>query len=343
MERGSDILLGRPKTALLLGSEDRLKLRSMARSDLLPRGVAIRAQIVLACAAGDTNKEIAERLGLSKTTVGKWRNRFLESGCVGLYDKPRSGKPPICDQNKMTALLDKMQGAMSSGAACHLSIRSLASEFGLSKSSVHRHLRKSGFQPSISSEETFTSDPFLFRKLRTVAGLYLNPPDNALILGVSKHVFLPSSARLKGLAADGRCIKEMSMLASALSVAPKLVRQKFVVRQRYRELLDVLKRVEETAADDLDIWVVGNNTYMCAHPKIETWLNRPRWFVHVISALDMWQSFVERVFQTIGGSGDYRGQIYSEKEIARKIALFIAGYEKHTRPFIWTKPTRDFF
>ena len=302
--------------------------------------MAVRARIVLACAANETNAAIAKRLAVSKATVGKWRSRFIESGCAGLYDKPRPGKPRSYDRGKIAALFDKARNDPTSASLRQQSIRSLAMEFGLSKSSVQRYLRQFA-----STEDILAGAPFVRENLRSIAGLYLNPPDDALILGIRKQTdaFFAGHARKAG-AADAWRRKEMSLLVNALNIAPKVMRQKSVIRQRHHELSEFLKHVEKIVADDLEIHLVADNASMCAHPKINAWIaSRPRWSVHVIPAPGAWLSLVERIFQTAGDSGSYRDRAASGKEIGRRIASFISNYDKKTRPFLWTKPAGNAF
>jgi putative transposase len=317
-----------------LDSDGYAKLQSMARSISLRSAIAARARIILACAANEPNAEIAERLALSKATVGKWRNRFIESGCAGLYDKPRPGKPPIYDREKIAARLDEARRAPALAAPRHWSIRALASELGLSKSSVHRYLRKLAAAGSVS-----VGMPFVRENLRNVAGLYLNPPDDALILGIGKQT------DFSGAADKGReRLKEMDRLAGALNAAPRVTRQKSVIRQRHHELSEFLKHIEEIVADDLEIHVIADNASMCAHPKIKAWIaSRPRWSVHVVPASGAWLPLVERIFQIAGDGESRRERVASGKEIGRKIASFITNYDKKTRPFLWMKPVESAF
>jgi putative transposase len=317
---------------LSLDSDGTAKLQSMARSDSLRPAIAVRARIILACAANETNAEVAKRLALSKATIGKWRSRFIESGWAGLYDKPRPGKLPVNDREKIAVLFDKARSVPALAAPRRWSVRSLALELGLSKSSVHRYLRQFA-----ATGDALTAAPFVRGNLRNIAGLYLNPPDNALILGVGKQADSIS-------AAGSQRLKEISMLVSALNIASKITCQKFVIRQRHRELSEFLKHVEKVIADDLEIHVIANNASMCAHPKIKAWIaSRSRWSVHVIPAPDAWLPFVERIFQATGDGGSRRERAASGKEIGRMVALFIANYDKKTRPFLWVKLAENAF
>jgi len=178
--------MGRPKAELVLSEEERDQLQTMARSRSLPAGLTQRAKIVLACAAGDTNQVVSQRQGVTAATVGKWRRRFLERRLQGMYDELRPGKPRSIDDEAVAALLNTTLQSKPRDGATHWSVRTLAGETGISKSSVQRYLSLFGVQLHRTTGFKLSTDPFFVEKVRDVVGLYLNPPDNALVLCVDE-------------------------------------------------------------------------------------------------------------------------------------------------------------
>ncbi len=322
---------GRPKAALLLSGSVRAQLQSMAGSDSLRPALAMRAGIVLACAAGETNAEIAKRLALSEATVGKWRRRFLEAGCPGLDDRARPGKPPAYDRATIAALLDKARSAQDAIG----SVRGLAKELGLPKSSMHRYLRQIEFQQCLGDGNGVLGDPRFLRKAQQVIGLYLNPPDGVLILGVERQGKSIVAHR------DG---KDMAILAAALNVASRTPKRKSTVRQRHYELLEFFKQTEGAVPDDVDIHAIANNKLMCAHPRIATWLAaRHRWSVHAVQAPEAWLRFLEQVFSAGEKGADRRKRLVSAQEIVDRIRLFAAASGRNGDPFLWMKSFGNVF
>jgi putative transposase len=177
--------MGRPKATLVLDSELREQLQSLAHSRSLPAGPVCRAKIVLLSAAGKTNVEIARQLDRSKTTVGLWRGRFLKHGVSGLYEKLRPGRPrPLSDERVAQLVRKTLKTKPQAGT--HWSIRQIAAETGVSKSTVHRIWQAFGLQPHRQKQFKLSSDPFFVEKVRDMVGLYLNPPENAAVLCVDE-------------------------------------------------------------------------------------------------------------------------------------------------------------
>ena len=170
---------GRPKVELLLTDEERSQLQSFARSRSLPAALGTRARIILSSADGELNNAIAERLKLTKATVGKWRTRFIERRIAGLYDDVRPGKPRTIDDERLAQLIKTTLHTKPANGSTHWSVRTVAAETGISKTSVARYFQLFGLQPHRSEGFKLSNDPFFIEKLRDVVGLYLSPPDNA--------------------------------------------------------------------------------------------------------------------------------------------------------------------
>src|SRR5450432_4354682 len=174
-----------PKAALVSGREQRAQLESMASSRSLPAGLVTRLRIVLLSAAGKMNQQIARQLGLTNATVGKWRRRFVEQGVAGLHDELRSGRPrPISDE-RVAQLVRKTLETKPKGGT-HWSVRQIAGQTRLSKSTVHRIWRAFGLEPHRQRHFKLSTDPFFVEKVRDIVGLYLNPPENAVVLCVDE-------------------------------------------------------------------------------------------------------------------------------------------------------------
>ncbi|MBI4307815.1 MAG: IS630 family transposase, partial [Chloroflexi bacterium] len=178
--------LGRPVPPVVLSPETHGELEAMTRSRSLPASLVRRARIVLLAAQGLSNTEIAERVGLSKPSVGLWRHRFLAQGLLGLYDEPRPGGPRRIDDERIATLLRKTLKTKPVDGATHWTCRALAAETRLSKSTVQRVWRAFGLQPHRQKSFKLSTDPFFVEKVRDIAGLYLDPPDHALVLCVDE-------------------------------------------------------------------------------------------------------------------------------------------------------------
>ena len=176
--------MGRPKTELVLGEDERLQLISITRSRSILAALVTRARMVLAAADGEPNSAFAQRLQLTRATVGKWRLRFLEQRINGLHDEVRPGKPRTIDDERVAQLIHKTLHTKPADGSTHWSVRTIAAETAISPTSVHRYFKLLDLQPHRSESFKLSTDQFFIEKLRDVAGLYLSPPENALVLCV---------------------------------------------------------------------------------------------------------------------------------------------------------------
>jgi transposase len=177
---------GRPKAELTLSESEQAQLSSIAASRSMPAALVARARLVLAAAAGHNNRAIAERYALTQATVGKWCRRFLKHRIPGLYDELRSGRPRSIDEERVAGLIRKTLDKKPKDGSTHWSVRSAAVESKISKSSVHRYFQLFGVKPHLTESFKLSTDAFFVEKLSDVFGLYLNPPDNALVLSVDE-------------------------------------------------------------------------------------------------------------------------------------------------------------
>lgn len=339
--------MGRPKAELVLESAERAQLQSLVRSRSIPAALRERAQIVLAGAAGEPNSNIAARLGRTQQMVGKWRRRFIERRINGLYDELRPGKPRTIDDERVAELINTTLHATPTDGATHWSVRSLAEETGISRSSVHRYMKLFKLQPHRSETFKLSTDPFFLEKLRDVVGLYLNPPDKALVLCVDEKSQVQALERSQPLLPMGLGYVEgvthdykrhgTTTLFAALDVLTGQVLAECKPRHRHQEFLSFLRAIEKAVPSDLDVHLIVDNYGTHKHAKVKAWLaTRPRWHLHFVPTYSSWLNQVERFFATITQRAIRRGSFRSVKELVERIDHFVNHYNVDCKPFSWT-------
>ena len=338
---------GRPKAALKLIDVEVAQLQSFARSRSLPASLCQRAQIVLASAQGESNLAIGARLKLSKATVGKWRARFLDKRMAGLYDDLRPGRPRSIDDERVAQLIQTTLHTKPSDGATHWSVRSMAAETSISKSSVQRYFQLFGLQPHRTESFKLSTDPFFIEKLRDVVGLYLSPPDNAIVLSVDEKSQCQALERtqpmlplgfgyLEGVTHDYKRHGTTTLFA-ALNVLSGEVIARCKPRHRHQEFLSFLRDIENSVPKGLDIHCIVDNYATHSHPKVKAWLAaRPRWHLHFIPTYSSWLNQVERFFGLITDKAIRRGSFKSVRQLIERIDLFIQNHNANCQPFRWT-------
>src|SRR5271165_2517788 len=337
---------GRPKTELILSDEEREQLASLARSRALPHAIVARAKVVLWSAEGQSNSEIADRLQWTKATVGKWRRRFIEQRVRGLYDELRSGRPRSIEDEKIAALLRRTLSRRPK-AATHWTVRGAAAASGISKSTVHRLFRAFAVQPHRTRSFKLSTDPFFVEKVRDIAGLYLNPPDHALVLCVDEKSQIQALNRTQPVLPMGLGYVEgithdyvrhgTTTLFAALDIATGAVFTECKPRHRHQEFLSFLRNLQACVPAELEVHLVVDNYATHKHPKVRTWLaQRPRFHMHYTPTYSSWLNQVERWFGLITQRAIRRGSFRSVKELVQKIDDFVQHYNRKQRPFIWT-------
>src|ERR1700687_3314923 len=281
--------MGRPKAALVLSPEQRAQLESMASSRSLPAGLVTRVRIVLLSAAGKMNQQIARQLGLANATVGKWRRRFLEQDVAGLHDELRPGRPrPISDE-RVAQLVRKTLETKPKGGT-HWSIRQIAAETRVSKSTVHRIWQAFGLEPHRQKHFKLSTDPFFVEKVRDIVGLYLNPPENAVVLCVDEKSQIQALERSQPMLPMGLGYVEgvthdylrhgTTTLFAALDTAKGTVITQCRKRHRHQEYLNFLRQIEKNVPPDLNVHIIADNYASHKHPRGKRWLAmRPRFHV----------------------------------------------------------------
>lgn len=338
---------GRPKAELVLTDDERIQLQSMARSRSLPSSMTLRARIVLACAAGEANSAVARRMDVTGATVGKWRKRFLEKRISGLHDELRPGPPRSIDDERVATLINKTLHTKPQGGSTHWSIRSIAAETAISPTSVHRYFKLLGLQPHRTESFKLSTDPFFIEKLRDVVGLYLSPPENALVICVDEKSQCQALERTQPMLPMGFGYVEgvthdyvrhgTTTLFAALNVLNGAVLASCKPRHRHQEFLSFLREIDKAVPAEFAIHCIADNYASHKHPKVKAWLAaRPRWHMHFIPTYSSWLNQVERFFGLITDKAIRRGSFTSVKQLVAKIDQFVEHYNQNCKPFTWT-------
>jgi putative transposase len=347
------MVMGRPKAALVLSPAQRERLERMASSRSLPAGLVSRVRIILMSASGKTNQQIARQLRLANATVGKWRRRFLERDVTGLHDELRPGRPrPISDERVAQLVRKTLETKPKEGT--HWSIRQMARQTRLSKSTVHRVWQAFGLQPHRQRHFKLSNDPFFVEKVRDIVGLYLDPPENAVVLCVDEKSQIQALERTQPMLPMGLGYVEgvthdyrrhgTTTLFVALDAAKGTVISRCRRRHRHQEYLDFLRQIEKNVPEDLDVHVIVDNYATHKHPRVKRWLAaRPRFHVHFTPTYASWLNQVEIWFNRITQQAIRRGTFRSVKELVAKIDAFVRTSNASARPFVWTATADSIF
>jgi putative transposase len=337
---------GRPKQELALSPSEREQLVSVTRSRSLPGPLVRRAEIVLLAAEGRSNVTIAEELEVSRLTVGVWRSRFLAQRVPGLYDERRAGAPRSIDDEQIARLVRKTLKTPPRDGT-HWSCRSVAAETKLSKSTVHRVWQAFGLQPHRQKHFKISTDPFFVEKVRDIVGLYLNPPDHAMVLCVDEKSQIQALDRTQPLLPLGLGYVEgvthdyvrhgTTTLFAALDIASGRVLTQCKQRHRHQEFLQFLRHIEASVPAELEIHLVVDNYSTHKHAKVRRWLAvRPRFHVHYTPTYASWLNQVEIWFNIITQRAIRRGTFKSVRDLITKIENFVQHYNPRCHPFAWT-------
>lgn len=342
---------GQVLVALVLSDGEREELSLLAARRNTAQGLAMRARIVLGCAAGAQNKEVAADLRVDPSTVGKWRRRFVERRMEGLYDEPRSGAPRTIDDTRIEAVIVRTLESTPPGAT-HWSSRGMARTSGLSVSTVQRIWRAFGLQPHRSESFKLSTDPLFVEKVRDVVGLYVAPPSHAVVLCVDEKSQIQALDRSQPLLPmrSGQIERRThdytrhgtTSLFAALDIATGRVIGKCYPRHRAAEFRRFLDEIEKAVPDDLDVHLMMDNYATHKTVLIRNWLaKRPRWHVHLTPTGSSWINQVERFFALISERQIKRGVHRSVAELQAAIAAFIEQHNTDPKPFRWTKSADD--
>src|SRR3954447_17189727 len=334
-----------PPSELVIGDQDRRLLESWTRSSTVSAGRRERAQIVLAIADGTDVSSTARALGVSRPTVIKWRDRFAADGVDGLSDQPRSGRPKTIDDAQIIAAT--LERPPASLAVTHWSSRLLGRHLGIGDATVARAWRAYRVQPWRQDRFKFSTDPALEAKVRDVVGLYLDPPEKAVVLCVDEKPQIQALARTAPSlpvrpghpeAASFDYVRHgTTTLFAALEVATGKVTEACTERHRHQEFLVFLKQVA-AAYPRRELHVVVDNLSTHKHPAVRAWLHRhPRVTLHFTPTSGSWLNLVEAFFSIITRQALRRGNFPTVADLIAAIEHFIAAWNDRCQPFTWTK------
>jgi transposase len=338
---------GRPKQPLTLVPADKEKLAMLARRPKTAQRLALRSKIVLRAAEGLPNQEIAQDLGVTGATVGKWRERYRLRGMEGLSDDPRPGTPrKITDAKVEEAVTQTLESLPA--AATHWSTRSLATKVGLSQSAVVRIWHSFGLQPHRSETFKLSTDPYLIEKVRDIAGLYLNPPAHAIVLCVDEKSQVQALNRTQPILPLRPGLPEQrtsdyerhgtTSLFAALDIATGRVIGKCLRRHRHQEFLKFMELVDATVPADVgEIHLVLDNYGTHKTPAVIRWFARhPRYHLHFTPTSGSWVNQVERWFAEITEKRIRRGSFTSVSSLEKAIQEYLDHHNQEPKPFVWT-------
>ena len=318
-----------------------------ARRPTTAQALALRCRIVLACAEGLSNVEVADRLGVSRMTVGKWRSRFVSDRLDGLHDEPRPGGPRSIGDDDVERVIVKTLEETPRDAT-HWSTRSMAQAAGMSQSAVSRIWRAFGLKPHLVDTFKLSPDPLFIDKVRDIVGLYLNPPEAAVVLCVDEKSQIQALDRTAPVLPlipgtperrthDYRRHGTTNLYA-ALDVASGYVITDMTPRHRAEEFRRFLNRIDHSVPADLDVHVIVDNNATHKTPAIQRWLLRhPRFTLHFTPTYSSWLNLVERWFAELTNRWLRRGTHRSTRELVASIRTWITNWNDEPKPFVWHK------
>lgn len=334
---------------ILLGGEERAELRRLVRSKLTSVRLSLRAQIVLLAADGMRSKDIAEQLEVGRVQVSRWRERYAESRLAGIErDLPRGAPPAKVDVARLVELTTQSSPA----AATHWSTRKMAAALGVSAASVSRHWRANGLKPHIVRGFKVSRDPNFVDKLEDIVGLYMSPPEHALVLCCDEKSQVQALDRTQpGLPLKkGRAAtlthdykrNGTTTLFAALNVLDGQVIGQCQRRHTHAEWLKFLRQIDRHTPKDKTLHLIADNYATHKHPAVQEWLDKhPRIHMHFTPTSASWLNMVERFFRDITTERLRRGVFTSVPELVAAIDEYVAHHNINPKPFIWTKSARD--
>jgi transposase len=339
---------GRPKAPLILTDEERQTLQRWTRRPKTAQALVLRAKIVLACAQGATNQQVAERLGVWPQTVGKWRRRFVAGRLEGLSDEDRPGRPRTIADEQVEAVIVKTLEEPPPNQDTHWSTRSMARATGMSQTAISRIWRAFGLKPHLQETWKLSTDPQFTCKVRDVVGLYLDPPEAALVLCVDEKSqiqaldrtapSLPLLPTTPARRTHDSVRNGTTSLFAALDVASGKVISAVHRRHRHQEFLKFLRTIDRNVPATLGVHLICDNYGTHKTPEIKRWLLRhPRFHLHLTPTYSSWRNLVERWFAELTNRKLRRSAHRSVAELEADITAWIAAWNEEPRPFVWTK------
>ena len=332
-----------------LTREELAELTALVRSKLTSVRLALRGRIVLLAAQGLQNMDIAEQVGVGRVQVSRWRGRYAQSRLAGIKsDLPRGAPPVKVDVVRLVELTTESKPK----AATHWSTRTMATELGVSAASVSRHWRAKGLKPHLVRSFKISRDPKFVEKLEDVVGLYLSPPEHAIVLCCDEKSQVQALDRTQpGLPLKKGRASTMThdykrngttTLFAALNVLDGQVIAQCQQRHRHDEWLKFLKKIDRETPKDKTLHLIADNYATHKHPKVQEWLEKhPRFNMHFTPTSASWLNMVERFFRDISENRLRRGVFTSVPELVTAIDEYVAHHNVKPKPFIWTASARD--
>lgn len=338
---------GRPKTPITLSTEERDELLRLAQRARVNRHIAFRARLILSSAEGVDSCEVARRHRTSNQTVCKWRKRFAESRVAGLYDEPRVGAPRKVSDERVEQIVVKTLETTPKGRT-HWSTRKMAAQVGVSHSMVGRIWRAFGLRPHRTVSFKLSPDPQLVAKVRDIVGLYMNPPENAVVFAVDEKSQIQALERAQPILPMDLGQPERRThnyvrhgtidLFAALNVATGKVIARCTRQHRSSNFVAFLREIDKTVAVDLDVHVVLDNLSAHKAPPVQRWLVRhPRFHLHFTPTYASWLNLVERFFGLLTDEALRRGSHTSVPELRKAILSYVETHNEQGKPFKWVK------
>jgi transposase len=339
--------MGRPTGTVVLTEEERETLERWARRPKSAQALAFRCRIILAAADGERSMDIAARLGCNPSTVGKWRVRFAQHRLDGLHDEPRPGKPrSITDDDVERVIVKTLEETPVN--ATHWSTRSMAEAVGLNQTAISRIWRAFGLKPHLVETFKLSPDPQFIDKVRDIVGLYVNPPDAAVVLCVDEKSQIQALDRSAPVLPLMPGVPERRThdyvrngvinLYAALDVASGNVIADLTPRHRAEEFIKFLNLINRSVPDTLAVHVIVDNYSAHKTPAVQRWLVRhPRFTLHFTPTYSSWLNLVERWFAELTTKWIKRGTHRSVKELVASIRTWITNWNDDPRPFVWHK------
>jgi transposase len=334
--------------AITLSDEERGRLEAWSRRRNTAQALALRARIVLAAEQGATNSEVAEQFGISRPTVTKWRNRFSERRLDGLLDEPRPGRPRTVTDEQVERIVTTTLESTPTNAT-HWSTRSLAAHLGVSQDAVWRTWQAFSLQPHRQEKFKLSADPQFVEKVYDICGLYLNPPERAVVLCIDEKSQIQALDRTRPIlpmlpGAPERATHDYkrhgtSSLYAALDLATGKVIGSLHNRHRAIEFHKFLQTIDREVPEHLAVHLVLDNSSTHKTPKIRRWLaQHPRFVVHFTPTSSSWINLVERWFAELTTKKLKRSAHTSVRQLNTEIRAWIEDWNENPRPYVWTKP-----
>lgn len=340
-------MVGRVADEVVLSDEERIFLEAQVRRHKAARSLSDRCRMILLCAEGLRSKDVAKRLGVHEHTVGKWRRRFVRDRIEGLTDEYRPGRPRTISDEQVADVIKRTLETTPKDAT-HWSIRSMAEEIGLSHTTIRRIWNAFGLQPHRSETFKLSTDPLFVDKVQDVVGLYMSPPNRAIVLCVDEKSQIQALDREQPVLPMAPGVAERrthtytrngtTSLFAALDIATGAVIGKCYKRHRATEFLDFLKELDRRMPEGRDVHVVMDNYATHKTPRIKAWLaRRPHWHVHFTPTSASWLNQVERWFAELTRKQIQRGVHRSVADLEADIAAFIDAHNENPKPYKWVK------